>query len=65
LEKICHACYYRQVEELDKKCPNCLKLYEVSRVNEYIKKSTSTSIPAATSNSAYHSYSSRKTKNLG
>ncbi|CDW78808.1 ccr4-not transcription complex subunit 4 isoform 3 [Stylonychia lemnae] len=39
--QICYECYNIQLERKDQKCPNCLKYYELHRVNEYIKKSSS------------------------
>jgi hypothetical protein len=33
--QICFQCYYQQVHENERKCPNCHKHYEVSRVEEY------------------------------
>ena len=33
--QICYQCYYHQVQAKERKCPNCGKHYEVSRVEEY------------------------------
>ena len=32
---ICYSCYYNQVDNKGRKCPNCEKHYEVNRVEEY------------------------------